>query len=82
MDDLKLYTNTQKQLTSMLNTVNTFTKDIKWSLGLNRCGTVAIHKGTSRNEAVHNLMDGNSLPLVDKDGYKYLEIFENITIMQ
>ena len=82
MDDLKLYTNTQKQLTSMLNTVNTFTKDIKMEFGLNKCGTVAIHKGTSMDEAVHNLMDGNSLPLVGKDGYKYLGIFENITIMQ
>ena len=50
--------------------------------GLNKCGTVTIHKGTSMDEAVHNVMDSNSLPLVGKDGYKYLGIFENITIMQ
>ena len=52
MDDLKLCTNTQKQLTSMINTANTFTKDIKMEFGLNKCGTVAIHKGTSMDEAV------------------------------
>ena len=44
--------------------------------GLNKCGTEAIHKRTSMDEAVHNLMDGNSLTLVGKDGYKYLGIFE------
>ena len=35
----------------------------------NKCGTVAIHKGTSMDEAVHNLMNGTSLPLVGKDEY-------------
>ena len=34
------------------------------------------------DEAVHNLTDANSLPLVGKDEYKYLEIFENNTIVQ
>ena len=67
MDNLKLYTNTRKQLISMLNTLNTFTKDIKIEIGLNKCGTVVIHKGTS--------MDGSCAQVVGKDGYKYLGIF-------
>ena len=53
----------------MLNTLNTLKKDIKMEFGVNKCDTVAIHKRTSMDEAVHNLMDGNSLPLVGKDRY-------------
>lgn len=45
MDDLKLYSNTDRNMTGLLDKTTTFSRDIKMDLGLDKCKKLNIVKG-------------------------------------
>ena len=54
MDDIKLYTATNTQLQELLRLTQTFSRDIKMAFGIEKCRTLCIAKGETRNEKLHN----------------------------
>ena len=81
MDDLKLYTESEEDMQTLVNTTAEFSADIKMQFGLDKCATIRIKKGTKA------VVDGISLPTgdhihdLDDEGYKYLGILEADTIL-
>ena len=45
MDDLKLYTKSEKGLGSLVQTVRIFSDDISMEFGIDKCATLALKRG-------------------------------------
>ena len=76
MDDLKLFAKDQRELDSLVNTVNIFSKDIGMEFGLKKCGVVGMKRGKLAKCTGIVIPDGGTIKTVEKDGYKYLGILE------
>ena len=78
MDDLKLYASTEKQINSLVNTVQIFSKDIRMNFGFNKCAKVTIIKGNITEGQHIKIPDGNEIKNLDLDEhYKYLGFLES-----
>ncbi len=78
MDDLKLYGKNEKQLDSLIQTVNEFTDDIKMEFGISKCAVLIMKKGKiSHSEGVRLPNQDEIKSLGEEDSYKYLGVLES-----
>ena len=67
MDDLKLYGKNEKQVTELVRTVESFSKDIRMEFGMSKCAVMHVVKG-KRHRGLE-LPSGEVMKDVDQDGY-------------
>ena len=76
MDDLKLFSKSELQIETLVETVQIFSTDIGMEFGLKRCGVLAIKRGKIVRYDGIVLPNGDVMKEVDKEGYAYLGIVE------
>ena len=76
MDDLKLYGKNEKQVSELVRTVESFSKDIRMEFGMSKCAVLHVVKGKRhRVDGLEVMKD------VDQEGYKYLGILQTDVMM-
>ena len=77
MDDLKLYSRSEKGLDSLLQTVRVFNEDIGMELGIKKCAMLVMEKGKTVKSVGIELPDSKVIKsLQEGESYKYLGILE------
>ena len=77
MDDLKLYSRSEKGLDSLIQTVRIFSEDIGMDFGIEKCAMLVTEKGKIVKSVGKELPDGKVIkPLQERESYKYLGILE------
>ena len=77
MDDLKLYSQSQKGLDSLVQTVRVFSEDIGMEFGIEKCAILVMEKGKIVKSVCIQLPDGKVIKsLQEGESYKYLGILE------
>ena len=77
MDDLKLYSRSEKGLDSLVQTVHVFSEDIGMEFGIEKCATLVMEKGKIVKSVGIELPDGRVMKsLQEGESYKYLGILE------
>ena len=77
MDDLKLYSQSEKGLDSLVQTVCVFSEDIGMEFGIEKCAMLVMEKGKIVKSVGIELPDGKVIKsLQEGKSYKYLEILE------
>ena len=76
MDDLKLFAKNEKELDSLVSTVQFFSRDIGMEFGLKKCGVTVLKRGKLRKKEGIQLVNGETIKEVGREGYKYLGIME------
>ena len=75
MDDLKLYSQSEKGLDSLVQTVCVFSEDIGMEFGIEKCATLAMEKGKIVKSVGIELPDGKVFKsLQESESYKYFRI--------
>jgi len=82
MDDIKLYGRSEKEITSLINTVQGFSSDIGMEFGLQKCAQVAIKRGVidDRNSDITTLTGDKISSVFLDEPYKYLGVLQTSTI--
>ena len=76
IDDLKMYGKSAPELESLLNTVRIFSNDISMEIGLDKCATLTIKRGSVVQAEGINLPNNNIRGLNLEESYKYLGILQ------
>ena len=77
MDNIKLYSCSQQEMESLINTVNIFFDDICMSIGTAKCNIVAVSRGHLVDSDSVVFSSGDLIQSLSPKGvYKYLGIFE------
>ena len=77
MDDLKLYSPSEKGLDSLVQTVRVFSEDIGIEFGKEKCAMLVMEKGKIVKSLGIELPDGKVIKsLQEGESYKYLGILE------
>ena len=77
MDDLKLYSRSEKGLDSLLQTVHVFSEDIGMEFSIEKCATLVIEKGKIVKSVGIELPDGKVIKSLQEDeSSKYLGSLE------
>ena len=76
MDDLKLFGKNEREIDSLVKTVQVISKDIGMEFGIKKCGVVIMKRGKLNKTDGIVLPNGETIKEVEKDGYKYLRILE------
>ena len=77
MDDLKLYSRSEKGLGSLVQTVRVFSEDIRMEFGTEKCTMLVIEKGKIVKSVVIELPDGKVIKSLQKgESFKSLGILE------
>ena len=77
MDDLKLYSQSEKGLGSLVQTVCVFSEDIRIEFGIKQCAMLVMEKGKIMKSVGIELPDGKIIKsLQEGESYKYLGILE------
>ena len=77
MDDLKLYSKTEKTLDSLVQTVCIFSTDIKMEFGIENCAVLVLKRGKVVKSEGIKLPDNKKMRLLEEnEGYKYLGILQ------
>ena len=77
MDDLKLYSQSEKGLDSLVQTVCVFSKDIGMEFGIEKCAMLVMEKGKVVKSVGKELPDGKVIKsLQEGESYKYLGILQ------
>ena len=77
MDDLKLYSRSEKGLDSLVQTACVFSEDIGMESGAEKCAMLAMEKGKIVKSFGIELPDGKVIKsLQEGESYKYLGILE------
>ena len=77
MDDLKLYSQSEKALDSLVQTVCVFSEDIGMEFGIENCAMLVMEKGKIVKSVGIELPDGKVIKSLQKgESYKYLGILE------
>ena len=77
MDDLKLYSRSEKGLDSLIQTVRIFSEDIGMDFGIEKCAMLVTEKGKIVKSVGKELPDGKVIKLLQKgESYKSLGILE------
>ncbi|XP_075975709.1 uncharacterized protein LOC142976307 [Anticarsia gemmatalis] len=72
MDDIKLYAETENQLTELANITEQFTKDIQMEFGIDKCKINSVRAGQNHQHN-YTLSTGEHIEaLSEQDAYKYL----------
>ena len=81
MDDLKLYTSSEQDMKTLINTTAEFSADIKMEFGLEKCASVEVRKGGKAAFNGISLPSGDQIQGLEDEGYKYLGILEANNIL-
>ena len=82
MDDLKLYSRSEKGLNSLVQTVPIFSEDIGMEFGIEKCAILVIKKGKVVNSVGIELPDDQVVKsLQEGESYKYLGILEAVKFL-
>ena len=77
MDDLKLYSRSEKVLESLVQTVHVFSEDIGMECGIEKCAMLVMEKGKIVKSVGRELPNGRVIKSLQEDkSYKYLGILE------
>ena len=77
MDDLKLYSRSEKGLDSLVQTVRVFSEDVGMEFGIERCAMLVMEKGKIVKSVGIELPNGEVIKtLQESENYKYSEILE------
>ena len=77
MDDLKLYGRNEKELSSLVQAICIFSKDIEMDFSTEKCAMLVIEKGKTVKSVGIKLPGGEVIrSLQQGESYKYLEILE------
>ena len=83
MDDLKLYSWSEKGLDSLVQAVRVFAEDIGMESGIEKCAMLLIEKGNIVNSVGIELPDGKVIKsLQEGKSYKYLGILEADNLLE
>ena len=75
MDDLKLYSRSEKGLDSLVQTIRVFSEDIGMECGIEKCAMLVMEKGQIVRSVGIDLPDGIFIKsLQEGESYKYLGI--------
>lgn len=78
VDDLKLYAAGERQLTSLVETVAEFSKDIKMQFGVDKCSCIHIQRGKMKESDAMHLLNGSSIAsLANGEHYRYLGLSQS-----
>ena len=73
MDDPKLYSRTEKELNSLVETVRIFSKDINMEFGIQKCAMLVLKRGKSVETEGIQLQDNKFIRSLEyAENYKYL----------
>ena len=73
MDDLKLYSRSEKGLESFVQTARVFGVDIAMEFGIEKCAMLVMEKGKILKSVGLELLDGKVIKLLQEgESYKYL----------
>ena len=77
LDDLKLSSQSEKRLDSLVQTVRVFSEDIGMEFGIEKCAMLVVKKGKIVKSVGIELPDGKVIKSLQKgESYKYLGILE------
>ena len=76
MDDLKLFGSSEREIDSLVKTVQGVSTDIGMEFGIKKCGVVIMKRGKLSSTDGIVLPNGETIKEVEKDGYRYLGILE------
>ena len=83
MDDLKLYSRSEKGLDSLLQTVHVFSEDIGIEFGVEKCAMLLMEKGKTVKSVDIELPDCKVIKLLKEgESYKYLGILETVKFLE
>ena len=74
MDDLKVFGKNEKEIDSLIKTVEVFSGDIGMEFGIQKCGVACIKRGKLSKAEGLRLRSGEMIKEVNEEGYKYLGI--------
>jgi len=77
LDDLKLYSKSEEDMATLVNTVSIFSDDIGMSFGFNKCANIAVKRGKVVDGADVSLPGGTIEALPMSASYKYLGVLES-----
>ena len=82
MDDLKLYSKSQKALDSLFQTVTIFSEDIGFQFGIIKCPLLVMKKGkTVKSDSIQLPNDKVIKSLEEGGSYKYLGVLKVNKVM-
>jgi len=76
MDDFKLYRRNDREIKSLVHTVQIFSEDIGMQFGIKKCATIKLQRGTVKHTEGIVLPNAQVIREVKEDGYKYLGVLE------
>ena len=77
MDDLKLFSKTEGQLETLINSVRVFSSDINMEFGIEKCGILLMKKGKYAKSDGVKLPNEKEIQEIDLEkGYKFLGVLE------
>ena len=77
MEDLKLYSSTEKELNSLVETVRIFSKDKNLEFGIQKCAMLILKRGKSVETEAIQLQDNNFIRSLEyAENYKYLGVLQ------
>ena len=83
MDDLKLYSRSEKGLDSLVQTIRVFSEGIGMEFGIEKCAMLVMEKGKIVKSVGIELPDGKVIKsLQECESYKYLGILEADTFLE
>ena len=81
MDDLKLYSKSEREMESLLQTVRLCSEDMRMELGIGKCATFSTRRGKLQHSTGVHFANGKTIPgLGEGQGYKYLWILQDYNI--
>ena len=76
MDDLKVFGKNEKEIDSLIKTVEVFSCDIGMEFGIKKCGVACVKRGKLSKAEGLRLLSGKMITEVNEEGYRYLGIIE------
>ena len=82
MDDVKLYGKNERQLESLVNTVQVVSEDIGMEFGIGKCGVLSLKRGKVIESEGIVMPNGEVMRSMEETGYKYLGVLEMDQILE
>jgi len=76
LDDLKLYSKSEADMLTLVNTVRIFSDDIRMNFGFDKCAVLVINRGRATESENIVLPEGTIETLPLSSSYKYLGVLE------